>query len=218
MSNKFGVSIVLCCFNSAKRLPDTLFHLSQQKIPKNIEVEIIIVDNNSTDQTTGIAQEIWAKLHDPLPLKIIAQPIPGLAHAREKGIEEAAYEFIVLCDDDNWLEENYLTLAYRILTKNRGIGILGGQSEAVSDIPLPYWFSTYQAGYAVGVQNLESGDITSRGYVWGAGMVLRKSAFQKIEPGWLSATSFRSKGETANLGRRFRILHVVYVGRIQALV
>lgn len=202
MNNKaLGISVVICCYNSHKRLPDTLLHLSRQVVPDRIPVEILLVDNNSTDHTTEVAQKTWEKLNAPFLLRVLAQPIQGLAHAREKGIKEAGFEYIVLCDDDNWLEENYLRLTHEILTSNTEIGVLGGQSEAVSDVPFPDWFSTYQAGYAVGVQGLESGDITSRRYVWGAGMALRKSVYQKLkEAGFHSMLSDRKGNQLSSGG------------------
>lgn len=108
------------------------------------------------------------------------QPIPGLSAAREKGIAEAQFEYILLCDDDNWLCPTYVQTAFEIMKNNAQIGILGGKGEAVSEINFPHWFSTYQGGYAVGVQALNSGNISSRGYVWGAGMIFSKSIYQKL--------------------------------------
>ena len=60
------------------------------------------------------------------------------------------------------------------MDSDASIGVLGGRGIAVSDIELPYWFTTYQTGYAVGVQNKNSGIVDDRGYLWGAGMIMRR--------------------------------------------
>ena len=46
-----GVSIVICCHNSAKLLPRTLEHLRAQEVDSTIPWEVIVVDNASTDNT-----------------------------------------------------------------------------------------------------------------------------------------------------------------------
>lgn len=175
-----GVSIIVCCYNSSARLPQTLRYLSQQEFPTSIPVEIILVDNASTDHTKDVANQEWIKNGAPFSLKIISEPRAGLSYAREAGIENSTYEFIIFCDDDNWLSPNYIIDAYLIMHENRSIGVLGGRSEASSDTEIPFWFSSYQGSYAVGVQALNSGDISDRGYVWGAGMVFRKSIYLEL--------------------------------------
>lgn len=174
---KNGVSIIICCYNSAKRLPNTLQHLSLQAIPGDIPYELVIVNNASTDNTSDIARIEWNRHGSPYPMIIVEELEPGLSFAREKGINTANYDTLIFCDDDNWLSSNYGSVAHGIMHADISIGALGGRSEAVSSIDLPFWFSSYQANYAVGVLGLRSGDITSRGHIWGAGLVIRKSDY-----------------------------------------
>ncbi len=114
-----GVSVVICCYNSAKLLPVTLEHLSRQKTRSYVDWEVVIVNNASTDNTSEVAAMEWKKYPDCKgSLKIAYQPIPGLAAAREKGIEESKYEYIVFCDDDNWLDENFVQNVVRLMRSN----------------------------------------------------------------------------------------------------
>ncbi|ADY52865.1 glycosyl transferase family 2 [Pseudopedobacter saltans DSM 12145] len=169
-----GISIIICCYNSAERLPETIKHIGLQKISDNISWEVIIVNNNSIDNTREIAEKECQK-HQIL-YSIVDEPQAGLSHARNKGIKSANYEYIIFCDDDNWLQKDYLQIAYNIISVNREIGALGGTGIAVSDIELPYWFADFHRGYAVGKQGIKTGDISYRKFLWGAGMVCRKSA------------------------------------------
>ena len=177
-----GISIILCCYNSAQRLPDTLSHLAKQKIDEIINWEVIIVDNNSTDNTEQVAKKLWNDLGKPAPLIIVDEPQPGLSFAREKGISKASYDILVWCDDDNWLCETYIQTAYNIMGQNLQIGALGGWCEATFETVKPNWFDLYGKYFAVSKQGSRSGDIThNKGCVYGAGMVLRKSHNIKLK-------------------------------------
>ena len=68
-----GVSVIVCCYNSAERLPETLKYLSMQNVPENMPWEIIIVDNNSTDSTNDVAMEIWNGFKKDISCRIIKQ-------------------------------------------------------------------------------------------------------------------------------------------------
>ena len=98
-----GISIIICCYNSAKRLPETLAHLANQQVDGGVRWELILVNNNSTDETEVVAQNLWGALGSPAPLKIFEEPLPGLSYARNNGMKKAIYEVFLFCDDDNWL-------------------------------------------------------------------------------------------------------------------
>jgi len=199
-----GVSVVICCYNSAKLLPATLEHLSRQKTRKYVDWEVVIVNNASTDNTSEVAATEWKKYPDCKgSLKIAYQPIPGLAAAREKGIEESKYEYIVFCDDDNWLDENFVQNVVRLMRSNSDIAIAGAETQEVCEVDPPEWFHKWKNwSYAVGEQFERPGDITwSRGFVWGAGMVLRREALEKLYgDGFKSLLTDRKGKELASGG------------------
>lgn len=199
MIAKYDVSIVVCCFNSANRLKKTLEHLAFQ-ITKKVNCELIIVDNNSTDNTAEMALKTCQLLQMPHSFKIINEPKKGLSFARQTGIYNASGKYILFCDDDNWLQENYLEISFQFMENNLRIGVLGGNGIAVSSIELPNWFSTYQSNYAVGVQNIESGIINFRRYVWGSGMMVRTSDLLNMyDAGFVSLLTDR-KGDDLSSG------------------
>lgn len=179
MEETLDLSIVICCYNSEKRLPKTLYHLSKQNL-NGLTTEVVIVDNNSSDSTSKISLEIWSELSNPFQLRVIYEPNPGISNARKTGINNAFGQIIVFCDDDNWLHEDYLTNSFKIMNFNTEIGVLGGRGIPVFDGDEPDWFNSFQSAYAVGFQSLFSGEITSRGYVWGAGCCLRRSILLQL--------------------------------------
>ena len=175
-----GISIILCCHNSAERLPKTLEALACQTLPENIPVEVVLVDNASTDNTASMAQTLWAIYSSPPILRVIEEPRPGVVFARLKGAKVARYEVIVYCDDDNRLAEDYLVNAWKRMSDNPRIGALGGRGIAESEIPFPEWFEANKTGFACGEQWSGTGFCTERMYLWGAGLVSRKSILSKI--------------------------------------
>ncbi|MCO5287706.1 MAG: glycosyltransferase family 2 protein [Chitinophagaceae bacterium] len=174
------VSVIICCHNSAALLPETLRHLSLQKVNKNLNWEIIIVNNNSNDETTIVACTIMKELGLSEKLIIVDEPQPGQIHARRKGVMAAKGEYLIFCDDDNWLYEDYVQTSFRLLNETPDAGAIGGRTFAAATVELPEWWEDYAAGYAVGKQNTEPGDVSDRKYIWGAGMITRKSIIEKV--------------------------------------
>jgi|13_taG_2_1085334.scaffolds.fasta_scaffold55705_1 glycosyltransferase involved in cell wall biosynthesis len=195
-----GVSVILCCYNSAERLPKTLQYLANQKIALSLKWELILVNNNSTDNTVEEAQELWKKNAVPTILQIIDEPNPGLSFARIAGVKKAQFSYVLFCDDDNWLQEDYLQTAYTFMDLNPKIGVLGGQSVGVLEGDQPNWWEKQKINYAVGKQAVTSGDITNRGFVWGAGMIFRKEILTRLfNTGFTSLLSDR-KGAILSSG------------------
>lgn len=180
---KKGITVLICTYNGAPRLAATLSHLAAQSMQKNLDWEIIVVDNASTDQTSAIAISEWEKHSIPnVPLTVIHEKTPGKLFAFQEGIRKAKYEYFIICDDDNWLSNDYLNIAFDILESNPKIGALGGQTIPATEpgIPLPVWFEASKESYAVGKQSLNTGNITSRGHLWGAGLVSRTELYQEV--------------------------------------
>lgn len=179
-----GISVIICCFNSSSRLQPTLEHLYlQRKIPAS-KWEVIVVDNASSDNTAERAQEIWDSFPSVKPVfKVIYEPILGLSAARDKGIQESKFKYVLFCDDDNWLDPNYLDKALNIMNSSAQIGALGGMGMPIFEKEEPpyFWENQYHV-LAVGDQWHKEGDITKeRGVLYGAGMVLSKHAFNILK-------------------------------------
>jgi glycosyltransferase involved in cell wall biosynthesis len=177
-----GVSVIICTFNGSKRIPQTLAHLAQQSVRPELEWEIILVDNASTDDTIEVARRAWEKLESPqVAFSIIQEPKPGKIHALEAGTNLCKHDYFIICDDDNWLLADYVQTTFDILESDPNIGAVGGHSIAVNDSGLlPGWFKQYEGGYAVGEQGSTRGDVTQRGFLFGAGLGTRTRLYQEI--------------------------------------
>ncbi|HQZ69523.1 MAG TPA: glycosyltransferase, partial [Planctomycetaceae bacterium] len=101
------ISVILCTYNGASRLPATLEKLAAQTLPAECLWEVILIDNASTDDTPVVARQIATNF--PVPLRVLHEPQPGKANALHTAFREAAGEYYCVVDDDNLLESEYLT-------------------------------------------------------------------------------------------------------------
>ncbi len=175
-----GFSIIICCFNSEKVIAETLYAISKLDFDFNF-LEIILVNNYSSDKTVAIAKKVWGQLNIPAPLHIIDEPTPGLSNARKAGIIHAKYSYVTFCDDDNFLQKDYLKIALEIFEKETKIGVLGGQGIAKTDGYFPEWFDNFKHAYACGSQYFKSANVTRiTGNLYGAGLCFRKGLITQI--------------------------------------
>jgi len=176
----WGVTVVICSYNGSGTLPVVLAHLAAQQIPPGLPWEVLVIDNGSTDETAAVARKRWSSAA-PSPLRVIVEPQLGLNQARLRGLREARYELVSFIDDDNGPAPDWIRTVADIMGRHPEVGACGGAIEAVCETVPPPWFNTVQHYYAVGEQAQRAGDVTwSRGYLWGAGLTVRKSAWEAL--------------------------------------
>ena len=200
MISNIDVSIIICCYNSENLIEETLRHILEQKTPKDFLYQIILVDNNSNDNTSEVASVFWEKSNSRFPLKIIKEPKPGLGHARKTGVLESESDLLLFCDDDNLLDENYLSLAFSFMKENLDVGAIGGKSIGVLETDTPIWWRQEADSFAVGEQAKFSGDVSKRGYLWGAGLVIRKSIMLELFQAGFTSLLLGRTGEKLTSG------------------
>lgn len=132
------ISVVVCTYNRANLLPSCLQSLAEQTLDKSL-YEVIVVNNNSTDNTQEIA-EGFVRRHSNF--RLVNEPVQGLSHARNRGYSEAKGEYVAYIDDDakatsEWCE--------RILNAFKTVSPLpvavGGQIHPWYETAPPAWFT-----------------------------------------------------------------------------
>lgn len=171
-----GISVIICCYNSSKRIGTTLDHLVVQRTEGLFNFEIILVDNNSSDNTFEEVKDYFRLKKEMVDFSILKEPKPGRSNALKLGIKSSKYDFLVMCDDDNWLEDDYLSITYRYLLNNHDIALIGGEGSARFSSAKPGWFDQYYHGYAVGRQSEQNTYLQT---IYGAGMGARKSVVEQ---------------------------------------
>ena len=169
--------------------------------------EIIVVDNASTDKTTECANQLLS-CTTGTEYTVVYEAESGLSSARRKGYTVAKYEYLLFCDDDNWLAENYIQLGYNIMEENPQIGILGGRGDAVFEGPEPLWFKDFSIDFAVGEQSGAVEALSKVKEVYGAGFIIRKTYLNQLySSGFKSILSDR-KGEQLISGGDIELCYI----------
>ncbi|QUY44742.1 glycosyltransferase [Acaryochloris marina] len=196
-----GVSIIICCYNSAQELPQTLQNLVLQQVSADVPWEVVIIDNASTDATAKVAQSLWPN-SAPAPLRIVHESNLGLINARYRALSEAQYEILSFIDDDNWICSNWVQTVSELMSHNSEIGACGSHNIPAFDGEKPWWFDLSSRSYAVGKQGPdEGGDITgSRGRLIGAGLTIRKCAWQQLVDKGFNSLLVGCQGKALNRG------------------
>lgn len=117
------VSVVIPCYNHGDFLEETI--QSVEESTKNYEVEIIVVNDGSTDEQTI---EVFQKL-ERQGYTILNQENQGLGRTRNNGIRLAKGKYILPLDSDNTVTFHYLNSAIDILEKDGSIDIVYGDAQ-----------------------------------------------------------------------------------------
>jgi len=199
MENKTGISVIICCYNSSSRIEETLKHVQKQEKMQDISWEVILVDNASKDNTVEVAEKTWVR--EDVSFKIVYEKNPGLSNARKKGIESSAFPYFVFVDDDNWLAIDYISRAFRIMEDHQDVGMAGGYGVPITSVELPDWFKEFEAAFAVGHQYQKEGYVPyERTYLHGAGMIMRRSAWDTLENNFFRFVLSDRKGGALSSG------------------
>lgn len=177
-------TVVIPTYNGASRVPDILEKLRSQQGTENITWEIIVVDNNSSDQTANVIQDMIASWQEVFPLRYIFAAQQGAAFARHQGLEEAQGELVGFLDDDNWPDVNWVAEAYHFGKNYPQAGAYGGQIHGVYEVPPPENFKAIEGFLAIRERGLEPNryhpEVLS--LPPGAALVVRKQVWDTVVP------------------------------------
>lgn len=164
-------------------------------------LEVLIVDNNSSDDTPAVARRFTERYANFRYVKELAQ---GLSHARNRGVREAHAPFVAYIDDDARALPGWGEAILACFARHPEADAVGGPYEAFSTAPIPAWFPK-----EYGTKNIEGGEHVLKDGEWlsGTNMIFRKSCLGKIG-GFDTGIGMRgdrvSYGEETNLLLRMK--------------
>jgi glycosyltransferase involved in cell wall biosynthesis len=121
------ISIVVSTCNRSARLPNLLASLARMSVPPALSWEVVVVDNNSTDDTCGVVTRFSAQAG--FTCRYVFEERQGISHARNRGIAEAQGDVIACVDDDCLVDESWLAQIAVEFVRDEALLVLGGRVE-----------------------------------------------------------------------------------------
>lgn len=145
-----GMTVAICTYNGAAQLPGLIAALRRQTCP--VPFEILIVDNNSTDNTA----EVVARLADQpgAPLRRVVETEQGIPFARNRAIEESLGKpYMAFIDADELPGERWLNAALTALVDDNAECVGGRIQVQFPANDRPAWLSDELLGFLGEVDN-----------------------------------------------------------------
>jgi glycosyltransferase involved in cell wall biosynthesis len=123
MQPGYNLSLVICTRNRATQLAQTL--KSVFAIRSQLRWELVVVDNESTDDTSAVVAEFAAAFDHPVQL--VKKQGRGVSIAKNAGWQSARADIVVCLDDDCYPEPDYLDSMFECFAKDPKLGFVGGR-------------------------------------------------------------------------------------------
>lgn len=141
MSNSLRtVSIIIPTYNRSELLGITIESCINQTYPKD-KFEIIIADNNSTDNTKSVVEE-WAKKSE-VPVRYLFEPRQGAHYARNSAAQFSQSEVLYFTDDDMIADKKLLENIVKVFDLDYNIAVVGGKVLPKWEFNPPEWLEKY---------------------------------------------------------------------------
>jgi len=190
------ISLVICTYNRADILRVTLPSVFSLEVPSEVTLELIIVDNNSKDDTSKLIEELIIKNKSNIRVHYVFESQQGLSHARNTGYKHAKGDYVVYTDDECILPKQWIVEAAKKINEYApaflggpyyGRYLLGSSSN---------WYKESYGDSYILQYDLPNGPMINR-YLSGGNLFIRRDVFEKIG---LFDTDLGMNGETINYG------------------
>lgn len=170
-------SIIIPTRNRSSELAETLKSISNQTVLSN--VEIIVVDNGSTDDTAKIVKEFGSIIPS---LVYEYNAIPGLLTGRHRGAEIAVGEVLCSLDDDVKINPDYVKNLLSAFSEDASLHLATGPCLPNYEIAPPDWLHYFwekmpEGKYCTWLSLLGLGDKqieVNPNFIWGLNFCIRK--------------------------------------------
>jgi glycosyltransferase involved in cell wall biosynthesis len=177
-------TIAIRTYNRASNLPVLLDHLQTQMKVEGILWEVLIINNNCTDNTAEILQHYQQHWQCEAPLKCVLELRQGAAIARRRAIEEARGKWVGFVDDDAIPSPTWVQDAVEFAESRPRIAAFSGQIiPEYEGEPLPSFDRiAYHMPVMMNPEQFCYQNYPKRGYPEGVGLVIRREAWLQHVP------------------------------------
>jgi glycosyltransferase involved in cell wall biosynthesis len=174
------LDVIVPTYNRQDLLGLTLESLFAAEVPSSLEVAVIVVDNNSKDQTQLVVEAFRKRFGERI--RYLFEPRQGRSHALNAGIASATGDLVGMIDDDEEVDPGWYKTAFEAFSL-KGVDFIGGPYEPRWGIPPPGWLpQEYRGvvGWVDGGKNEVPFDSSYPGILMGGNAVIRRSVLEKV--------------------------------------
>jgi glycosyltransferase involved in cell wall biosynthesis len=129
-------TVIVCTYNRARNLPSCLGALARQEGADAIDWEVLVVDNNSSDDTPETVERLSREL--PIKVRYTREAQQGLNYARNRGITSSESTHFTFVDDDIHVSPNWLAALHQAFARTDADAV-GGRIHLDPSLELPPW-------------------------------------------------------------------------------
>lgn len=129
------ISVVISTWNRAGLLDKTLASLKAMTVPDSVEWELLVVNNNCTDDT----DLVLVRYQEQIPLYRLFEANPGLSNARNCAIDAFSGDVLIFLDDDIFVDPEFLTRYYEAIVEFPEAMYFGGSLDLKYEVDPPRW-------------------------------------------------------------------------------
>lgn len=174
------LTAIICTYNREKYIGKLLESIAANDLDKS-QYEIVLVDNNCTDNTREVCEK-FAASHRDVRFRYVTETEQGLSAARNKGIREAQWDIIVYIDDDALVDTGYLRTYADWFASHPDTMACGGPVEPLYETQEPEWFTPYTKALLTAWCNYGSKprEYPKGCYPSGGNAAFRKTVFEQV--------------------------------------
>ena len=174
------ITLIICTYNREKYIGPLLDSIAKNDYPTT-DYEIVLVDNNCTDNTHGVCEQFTAA-HPQINFRYTVEPEQGLSAARNKGIKEAKGDIIIYVDDDALVDSDYIRIYAEHFATHPETMAAGGPIEPLYETSEPAWMSPYTKALLTAWMNYgdKVREYPKGRYPGGGNAAYRKVVFDKV--------------------------------------
>lgn len=176
------LTVIVPTYNRAESLRKTLDSLCSATLPSDLKVDVIVVNNNSTDNTAQVVEEMTTRFVD-IGFKYLFEPEQGRSQAVNAGLRVAEGDLISTIDDDEQISQDWYVEIHKIFNERwDAVDFAGGKILPNLEIEPPEWVEPLKEG-ALCWRDFGDDEWTydeNSPMITGAHGIFKKSIFERI--------------------------------------
>lgn len=172
-----SVTVAICTWNRARLLGQTLESFLRLRIPDDVSWELLVVNNDCTDDT----DQIVGQYEKRLPIVLCHEPRAGLSSARNHAITRARGEFVLWTDDDVLVDPEWMSEILKAFETYQAAFVFGKVQPWWETAPPPWYSERFAGLFALMDYGAEPFVVTQRQHQpAGVNMAMRREVFAEV--------------------------------------